>query len=140
LYATYNIHLSIMYAMTERITFAEWLISEMDKRNLSQADLARAANVTRSTINGVVTETRGPGGELCKAIAKAFHMPAEEVFRIAGLLPPSPNVDKDTAQMIELLSKLSPDERKEVMNYVKFKVTEKDVLTLTKTKTRLAHE
>jgi transcriptional regulator with XRE-family HTH domain len=92
-------------AMADTYAFSEWLQGEMNARGWSQSELARVAGVTRSAINGIVTGTRGPGKDLCMGIAHAFKIPPEDVFRVAGLLPParsSQRVDRLMYQIEEL--------------------------------------
>ena len=79
--------------MADTYIFYKWLQEEMNARDWTQSDLARASGLTRSTINGVVTGTRGPGIEFCNAIAHAFSLPPEEVLRQAGLIPKKPDTD-----------------------------------------------
>jgi transcriptional regulator with XRE-family HTH domain len=111
-----------MLAMADKYPFSEWLQSEMSKRNLSQADLAREAGVTRAAINGVLTGARGPGNELCVAIANAFRVPPETVFRAAGLLPPAPAYTEYQQQLVHLLD-LLPEEKKQIaVDYIRFLV------------------
>jgi len=110
-----------MLAMVDKYLFSEWLNNELKARDWSQADLARAAGLTRSTINGVVTGTRGAGTEFCNAIAHAFKIPPEEVFRIAGLLPPKEDDDeKLREEMNYKISQLPPDLQEDAMRYVDF--------------------
>lgn len=76
-----------MFTMAYKTSFADWLENELVKREISQAELARRAGVTRSAINGVLTGYRGIGVEMCNGIAKALGIPPDEVFRAAGFLP-----------------------------------------------------
>jgi len=70
-------------------TFNIWLAKELRNRDWTQADLARAAGITRTSVSRVIGEMRGAGPEVCVAIARALDMPPETIFRAAGLLPPS---------------------------------------------------
>jgi len=44
--------------------------------------------------------------DVCAEIAKAFSVPPEDVFRIAGLLPPEPGSDSDLEEAIYKLQSL----------------------------------
>jgi len=90
--------------------FPQWLQHEMDKREWSQADLARRARTTRSAINGLVLGTRGPGKNLMVAIAKAFGIPPEHVMRAAGLLEYAKE-SEITEQMLHDFNLLPPDKQ-----------------------------
>ena len=67
--------------------FKDWIQDEMRKRNWSQAELARRADVARSGINMLITQERQPGLELCLAIAEAFDIHPIYVLQKAGIIP-----------------------------------------------------
>jgi transcriptional regulator with XRE-family HTH domain len=86
-----------MYSMADKMSvysFGEWLAEMLKKHEINQSELARKAGVTRGAINGVLSGARGPGPELCTAIARAFGIQPEEVFRQAGFLPPKSEADE----------------------------------------------
>lgn len=95
--------------------FSEWLNSEMESRNLKPADLARMANVSQSTISMIISGQRGPGPELCLAVADAFNLPAEDVFRKAGFLPPVSELDGETREAAHLFSQLGAYDRRQLI-------------------------
>lgn len=108
--------------MADKYNFSTWLSEQMDKRNLTQAELARLAGVTRSAINGVLTGTRGPGNDLCLAIARALRLPPETVFRAAGLLPPEPEYVPLLDEWNAVFYELTPDEQQELIDIARLKV------------------
>jgi transcriptional regulator with XRE-family HTH domain len=99
-------------------TFAEWLANEMNRRQWSQAELARRAGTSRSAINGLITGVRGPGPDLSNAIAHAFNLPAEDVYRAAGLLPPEPTLDEQAAAIAYRASKMTQAEKRAVLAFM----------------------
>ncbi len=103
--------------------FSDWLEKEIEKRGWSMSELARRSNVSRPAISRVVSGERGAGSALCRAIAQAFDMPEEKVFRIAGLLSelPAPDEDFTFAQVYDMMKHLTPEERVEVMEYVEWR-------------------
>jgi transcriptional regulator with XRE-family HTH domain len=111
-----------MYAMASKMgnfLFGNWLEAELKEREMTQADLARSAGVTRGAINGVITGARGPGIDLCQAIARAFQIPPEEVFRQAGFLP----FKSETNEMIERATYLienykHPETKERALDYL----------------------
>ena len=85
--------------------FKEWLLKEMGKREWSQADLARYADLNRAIINKLLNgQSNTPRPSTLIAIARALKLPVEKVFRIAGLLP---EVDKDDEFIEEALHNLA---------------------------------
>jgi len=110
--------------MTE---FARWLEGELKKRGWTRADLARRAHVSQSTLSLIWTGTRQPGPDICRAIAKALGYPQWFVFVKAGLLEDSPDHYMETAEaqtVLNLLRLLPPEDRREVLEYLQFKVAQ----------------
>ena len=54
------------------------------QRNLSQAELAKAMEVSRQTINAIETERYTPSLPLALALARYFETTVEEVFDADG--------------------------------------------------------
>jgi transcriptional regulator with XRE-family HTH domain len=107
--------------MADKINFADWLEKELTKSKLSQSDLAREAGVTRAAINGILTGARGPGIDLLNGIAKALHIPVEEIYRVAGILPPAPNENKIIKQITHLTNDLPESEQEGILEFVKLR-------------------
>ena len=100
--------------MTTENDFASWLDNELNKRGWRPATLARRAGVGNDVISRILNRERGIGPEVCIGIAKAFKLPPETVFRIAGLLPPETAEDEGFEEWKYLLSQLSVREREEL--------------------------
>lgn len=81
-----------MSVMGMKFDFSSWLQSEVNRRNWTQSDLARAAQLNRAVINKVMNRKTDPRPTTLEAIARAFRLPTEAVYRAAGLLP---NVTED---------------------------------------------
>jgi len=82
-----------MLPVGNRIHFSDWLQLEMNKRQWSQSDLARAANLNRAVINKLLNRKSNPHPETLMALARAFKVPVETAYRAAGLLPEIPEPD-----------------------------------------------
>jgi transcriptional regulator with XRE-family HTH domain len=67
-----------------------WLIRELDTRGWSQRELGRRAGISQTTVSQVLSYQRQPTWDFCASIARAFRVPEDEVFRLAGLKPPLP--------------------------------------------------
>ncbi len=83
--------------------FINWLQDELNKRGWSQSDLARATKLSRGAIGNVIRHERNPGAEMLRAIAKAFQISPDIVFRKAGVLPESPELAQSQKRKIEQL-------------------------------------
>lgn len=107
--------------------FSDWLTKELDKRKMSQAELARLANVSRAAISNLLNDTRQPGPEILLGIAKALKLPPEFVFRRAGLLPEEKNkLDEIFQEMAAILETLGDNDRDEILKFARFRLQLQD--------------
>lgn len=89
--------------------FSKWLSEQMNKADMSQADLARASGLTRSTISYWLSpKSKSPDEAALRKIATAFKLPPELVFEKAGLLPPKPELSPIKRKLIHVAGDL-PD-------------------------------
>lgn len=116
-----------MFRVGQSLRFAEWLQSEIDKRGWSQSDCARAADLNRAVINKLLNGKSKPQPYTLVAIARAFKIPIEIVYRAAGLLPPSPDEDDAIEEMIYAFRSIqSPQRRATAIMLVKALVAEEE--------------
>ena len=102
--------------------FSVWIMEEMDNRGISQAELARRAKMSKGAVNHVVNGTRSAGAEMCLAIAGAFNMPPEAVFRKAGLLPPATEEDQQLKELAYLATQLPDGELEDLIAYARHRL------------------
>jgi len=97
--------------------FVIWLTAEMDNRGWNNSELARRAGITASSISLVLTNKSNPGLDVARGVAKAMKLPAEFVFRRAGLLPPLPPPENDPllSELLILAKALSSAERRRLV-------------------------
>lgn len=102
--------------------FAEWLVFEINKREWSQSDLARSSGLSRQAISDYVNRKRNnPDENALKAIAHAFKLPPETIFRAAGVLPPKLNLSITVEKANHLLSQLPEGEQEEILALIEFR-------------------
>jgi transcriptional regulator with XRE-family HTH domain len=104
----------IIYLMTG-IDFPEWLQNELDRRSMSQADLARLSGLTTAGISRIMTGQRKAGPEACASIARALDLPPETVFRAAGLLPPKKEEPPTLGEWMFLYLNASEEEQERML-------------------------
>jgi len=92
--------------------FKEWLLEEMGKREWSQADLARYADLNRAVINKLLNGQSTPRPATLESIARAFKTPVEKVYRIAGLLPEVPEAEGFIEEIIHNIKRIQNPKRK----------------------------
>ena len=103
-------------------TVSEWLSRELDRRGLSQADLVRLSGVTSAQVSRIISGSRGPGEGALRAIADALRLPAEQVFRAAGMLPPDPKKDPLTEEGLHILQQLEGENKEDAVRYLKLRL------------------
>lgn len=105
------------------IDFADWLEWQLQTRNWRPSDLARKSGVTQSTIGNILNRRREVGPDVARAIAVAFEIPPESVFRLAGFLPPlpGPELESNIQEVTEIMKKLSLKEQEEVKDFARYR-------------------
>ena len=96
---------------------------EIEKRDWIQSDLATRTGLSRQAISDYVNgKRRHYEPEALVSIAVALNLPAEEVFRIAGLLPTNnKNLDELFERIRYLYSTLEdPANRMKVLEFLEF--------------------
>lgn len=83
--------------------FGSWLVKELDARNMSQSDLARACKITTAQMSRIVSGERNAGVETLTNIAHALKFPVDFVFEKAGLLPPTSELSPTKRTVINLI-------------------------------------
>lgn len=116
-----------MLSVGQNTYFSEWLQAEMDKRDWSQSDCARAAELNRAVINKLLNGKCKPQPSTLVAIARAFKIPVEIAYRAAGLLPPSVDHDDTIEQLMYVFNSIqSPQRRSTAIMLLKALVTEEE--------------
>ena len=101
-----------MFSVGQRSQFSEWLQVELDRRGWSQSDCARSANLNRAVINKLLNGKSRPQPSTLAAIARAFKIPVETVYRAAGLLPPNTDHDDSMQELMYILKSIQSPRRK----------------------------
>jgi transcriptional regulator with XRE-family HTH domain len=101
----------------------KWLVEEMKKRGWSQRELSRRSGLPQSTLSQAIRGKRKITPDVCTGIAQALGESPEYVMRLAGILPPASLEDDSTLQeLIELVRHLSPENRQDVLEYIRFRL------------------
>lgn len=101
-----------------------WLVGQLVKRNWSQRELARRAEISPTTISEVIAGQRAPTYEFCAQIASPLGIHPVEIFVIAGLIP-DPDIWNKTEmsfrQLYEIAKQLTYEERLELIRYARWR-------------------
>jgi transcriptional regulator with XRE-family HTH domain len=66
-----------------------WLLQELEKRNMSQSDLAKTSGLTRQAISYYLGDkSKRPDDEALNKIAHALRIHPKKIYEAAGILPP----------------------------------------------------
>jgi transcriptional regulator with XRE-family HTH domain len=103
-------------------TFSEWLGDELEKRDWTQADLARKSGLTTAGVSHIIKGTRKAGIKSCAKIAKAFDLSPDEVLRAADLLDQLPKDDKTVKDIVYTVNQMSEKLKEDVLEYARFKL------------------
>lgn len=116
-----------MFSVGQNDYFSQWLQAEMDKRDWSQSDCARAADLNRAVINKLLNGKCKPQPSTLFAIARAFKIPVEVAYRAAGLLPPLTGHDDTIEQLTYIFNSIqSPQRRSTAILLLKALVAEEE--------------
>jgi transcriptional regulator with XRE-family HTH domain len=105
----------------EQKSFIEWLDHELAERGWNDNQLANRAGISHSVISKARRGTM-PRWDACAAIASALNIPADLVFRQAGLLPPLADEEAVLIELRFLISQLPARDRNELMQIARLKV------------------
>jgi transcriptional regulator with XRE-family HTH domain len=103
-------------------TLNEYLLARLKERGWSQNELAKRAGISHGTISNILSGNKGAGETSLKAIASAFHIPPEEIFRVAGILPQVPESTQQKEQLLHLFSLLPEKEKADLLKYIQIKL------------------
>lgn len=102
--------------------FGDWLMDRLIEQDMKPADLSRATGMDSAVISNLVNNKRiQPAVDSCKAIAKALSIPLKEVYIAAGILPPEPERDPIADAIMNLISDLETDDKKDILEYARLR-------------------
>lgn len=105
-----------------------WLTLELDRRRLSIRELARQADISHALVSKVLAGKMPPSADFCLKVARALGESPDWLLRLAGLLPPAANVPDDdplVRELLEIVRRLSPEDRREILQFARFRYSEK---------------
>lgn len=100
--------------------FTSWLKGKLQAQGMSGSELARRAHVSSGLVSMVLTEAQAPSYEFCAKISKPLGTSPIEVMRQAGLLAVG-NETPTVRELIALLSEMSAEEQREILEFALFR-------------------
>jgi transcriptional regulator with XRE-family HTH domain len=99
--------------------FLTWLNKNLEENNLSQSEASRRAGLNQNAISDIVNgRVREVSLRTCKALARLFNAPLEEVLRLAGHIEYSE--DMALQELMEVARSLRPEDRRELLEYARW--------------------
>lgn len=101
--------------MTDTVRFASWFASELQLRDWTAADFARAANIQPGVVSHWMWGKRRPNPESADLIADVLGVDLDFILNLLGHRPMSERVDqRDPRQrVIAMIKRLPTDDRLE---------------------------
>jgi len=94
---------------SEPFAWVDWMVSEREKQGMTQANLARKAGLSRTTISDYEKRIRPkPDLSALMGIASALGYPRDHLVRMVGKIPDGPEYDAWVEKASMKLQKLSP--------------------------------
>jgi len=93
----------------------------------SRSEIARKSKVSEGTIRNAL-EGKPLSREVLERLAKFyFKVPVDQMYRMAGILPPEPSQRAEVIRLIELLfEKLPASDQQEIVDIVRMKVERRE--------------
>ena len=104
----------------DNISFIEWVEKQLKLNAWSRSELARASGISASHITRILNGDVSPSADYLVSIAKAFHVPQEEAFRAAGLLPKHPEQPPGFLEWRDLFLSASVEVQDELLAFARY--------------------
>jgi len=116
-----------MFITMNKTDFGLWVRSEREKKNWSQAELARESGLYRSLINNIEGGVSESAPKTLKALAHGLKLDPEIVFRAAGILPPTVEADQTLTQIAHLYNTLKdPENKQRALDYFELLIRQEE--------------
>lgn len=89
--------------MSDRLI--NFLINTLNNKGWSQRELARRSGLSQTTISEVIQGKRKPSYGFCVVVARALEEKQDDIFRLAGLIPPG-NTKEDELPQTEMIKEI----------------------------------
>jgi DNA-binding XRE family transcriptional regulator len=94
---------------------SKFLIEEIRRHDLSFRQVADKAGCSHTTIANIINDSVVPSVTVCQGLARAFEVPAERIYQMAGILPESGDMEPEIKDWNRRLTGLRADDRRRVI-------------------------
>ena len=95
--------------------FVDYIEDELQRREWSRSDLARKGDITPTQVTRILSRKQMAGKDFCQAIARAFNVPEEDVFRRAGILTSKSKLSPLAERAAHLVESIDDEKEKEMV-------------------------
>jgi len=108
--------------MSRLPTFGAWIDSQLIRRQMSQADLARRLETSNSTVSNWIRGGRVPTPESCDKIADVLGLSVDDVLMAAGHRPRGLDEwPEDVREVANIMVKLPEQHREEIVEFSRWR-------------------
>ena len=96
--------------------FTEWLHQQLEKRGMSQADLARKSGLSRARISQVLSGDTLTA-DFVISVARALKTPIVPILELADIIPRQPRPeDPEAKRLLDAWARFPEDERRVLLD------------------------
>lgn len=99
--------------------FVRLLNEEMKRRNMGVRQAAAAIGTSHPTLIRALAGEK-VSFEFAVQLSQFLRIPPDQVFRLAGLLPPVLERTEQTDRLLYLFNQLDPDKKQDLLGYAEF--------------------
>jgi len=99
--------------------FIRFIKAKLQAKGWKQADLSRATGLTSPAISRILTKGTTPSIHTLRLFGEALGGPAEQLFRLAGILPKTTEPSDNLKELEYHFTQLPPERQEIAMNMVK---------------------
>jgi transcriptional regulator with XRE-family HTH domain len=93
--------------------------ARMNELGMNQSDLAQKSELSASQISRILKLESTPSQDAIAAISRALHLPAETLFRKAGLLPSISEMDELKAAILDEAKDMTEQEKRSLLAFIR---------------------
>lgn len=106
--------------MDTKINFTEWLMKQIEERDISMREFARRGEISHTSVSNVLAGKTDPTADFCLGVARALKLKPDYVLRKSGHLPPAPDTDDPkVSEAMTLFSKLPAHEQERFLLFMR---------------------
>lgn len=116
----------IFCGMSEKLDVVDYLLKVMEDRELIPADITKRSGLSPSQVSKVLNRESPPGQKALDSFSKALNLPADDLYRRAGILPMKPNADETVSEIVHIYHMLTEINQGDLLDYAKNRLAKQE--------------